>query len=211
MLVVDIRDDSTPTWPDTNYLDVEAVVVLETSSTELSAGWRSAYLDNTRNWLWGLGDAPEALQAIDLNDIPDDGETELIRRPFAAMLALPRGGERDQGVSTQAWVGPGQVAMHPDGRHLFVSNFNDNSISVFDMQVGAYGTLVGEAMDLGENPYAISFTSDGLYAVVACYAGEVTESEGGASGSSVSSTLVILNADPESPDFLRPLSWVVNQ
>lgn len=204
VVVVDIRDDSTPTFVDHNYLQVEAVVVTETSSTGGKTGWRSAVRDPQRDWLWGLGDAPEALQAIDLSDIVDNAGLELIRRPFVAMLPLPRSGDRDQGAETEAWVGPSDAVVHPDGKTLFVANFNDNSLSVFDLSLGPVGTLVGEVANLGENPYAISLTPDGKRAIVACYAGEVDDA-------TVHSTLAVVDTDPESPTYLSTLTHIVNQ
>ncbi|HNH48245.1 MAG TPA: beta-propeller fold lactonase family protein, partial [Myxococcota bacterium] len=204
VVVVDIRDDSTPTFVDQNYLQVESVVIAETSSTGGKTGWRSAVRDPQRDWLWGLGDAPEALQAIDLSDIPDNAGLELVRRPFVAMLALPRSGDRDQGAETEAWVGPSDAVVHPDGKTLFVANFNDNSLSVFDLSLGPVGTLVGEVANLGENPYAITLTPDGKRAIVACYAGEVDDA-------TVHSTLAVVDTDPESPTYLSTLTHIVNQ
>lgn len=209
--VVDIRDDSTETFDDLNYLDLEAAVWVETSTNACSdlttgqcSGLRALMLDPARGWLWGLADEPEAVYAVDLANIPDDASAELVREQVAAMLPLPRSGERDEGVDTESYVGPAQMALHPDGEHLFVTNFNDNSVSVFDLSLGAAGTLVAEARDLGENPYAIRLNDAGTRAYVAFYAGEVE-------GKVTQSTLGVFDADPASADFLQPLTWVVNQ
>lgn len=211
MYVIDVRDDSSGTFEDLNYLDVEAAIWVETSTnacTDLDSGqcsgMRSLLLDETRGWLWGLSDEPEAVYAIDVAAIPDDASPELVREEVLAMLPLPRSGERDEGVNTQAYVGPSQMALHPDGRHLFVTNFNDNSVSVFDLGLGAGGTLIGEARDLGENPYAIRIAADGLRAYVGFYSGEVSEG-------ATSSTIGLLDADPASATFLQPITWIVNK
>lgn len=211
MYVLDVRDDSSGTFEDLNYLDVEAAIWVETSTNACSdldsgqcSGMRALLLDETRGWLWGLSDEPEAVYGIDVAAIPDDASAELVREEVLVMLALPRSGERDEGVDTQAYVGPSQMALHPDGDHLFVTNFNDNSVSVFDLGLGAGGTLIGEARDLGENPYAIRIGADGRRAYVGFYSGEVD-------GGSTSSTLGVLDADPTSATFLQPLTWIVNQ
>lgn len=204
VIVIDVRDDSSGSFVDTNYLDIEAIVVVETGTTSGGSGWRGAMIDTERGWLWGLGDAPEALQAIDLSDIEDNAGFELIRHPFTAMLPLPRAGDRDKGMNTQAWVGPSGVAQHPDGKHLMVANFNANSVSIYDMSLGVSGILVAEATDLCENPYAIEVSPDGLRTVVACYSGEIENA-------ATHSSLVVLDTDPLSPTFSQPLGWVVNQ
>ncbi len=204
VLVIDIRDDSIGTFRDTNYLDLEAIIVVETTSTAGTAGWRAAMVDEARGWLWGLAESPESVQAIPLDAVVDDAAFDLIRRPFAAMLPLPRAGDRDQGVPTQAWVGPGQMALHPDGRHLFVTNFNDNSVSVYDLSLGPVGTLVGEIPEIGENPYSIAISPDGRRAAVAMFSGEVEDA-------STHSTLVWIDVDETSAGWLQPLTWVVNK
>jgi hypothetical protein len=208
--VIDIRDDSDPYVADLNYLDVEAVIVVQTSTGACStlvsgecSGLRSLVYDPVRGWLLGVEDEPEGIYIVDANAIEDDSDAELYPESVLAVLPLPRSGERDRGVDTQSYVGPGQLALHPDGHHVFATNFNDNSVSVYDLEI-AGGTLIAQTQDVGENPYAIRLTRDGTRAYVGNYSGEVEE-EG------VRSTVVVLDADPTSATFLRPLTWVVNR
>ena len=198
--VMDVRDDSTSTWADLNYLGLEAVMTLELSS---SSGVRDLRVNPFTGTLYGLVDEPESLVVIRADDVVDDQGLDDLRERVLGLVPLPRSFERDRGVATQSAVGPGQLAMHPDGRHLFVSNYNANSVSVIDLELGPLGTIVAEARDVGEGPYAISLSPDGTRAVVANYSGEVD--------GHVSSTLVVLDADPASPTFLEPLGWVVNR
>lgn len=202
VFVLDVRDDSTTTFDDLNYLGVESVLALVTS-TGSDSGMRDLITDPARGLLWGIADEPEGIYAIRISDIVDDASTEVLRDRILGILPLPPGLERDEGVDTQANVGPGQLVMHPDGQHLFATNFNDNSVSVYNLAIGPMGTLVGTVDAIGENPYAITISPDGRYAVVANFSGEVT--------TSVSSTLVVIDADPASDRFLDPLTWVVNR
>lgn len=197
---IDVRDDSTATWADLNYLGVEAVLTLALSS---SSGVRDLIVDPNTGTLYGLVDEPEAVAVIRADDVVDDQGLDDLRQRVTGLLPLPRSFERDAGVETQSAVGPGQMVLHPDGKHLFVANFNNNSVSVYDLSLGPIGTLVAETRDLGENPYAITLSPDGTRAVVANYSGEVDQY--------VSSTLVLLDADPTSPTFLDPITWVVNR
>jgi DNA-binding beta-propeller fold protein YncE len=207
--VIDARDDSTPGDPDLNYLDLEAVILVETLTNQISgssgmgSGLRALMVDASRGWLWGVSDEPEALYGLDVGSLPDDDDAEVVREPIGVMHPLPRSGTRDEGVKTQALVGPATLALHPDGHHLFVGNFNNNSVSVFDLSLGPAGALVGDARELGENPYALAFAPDGSRAYVGLYVGEVD-------GRSASSTLVVLDADPGSPTFLQRITTVGN-
>ncbi len=202
VFALDVRDDSTSTWADLNYLGVESVLLVQTS-TASDSGMRDLVVDRSRGWLWGIGDEPEAIFALRTDDIVDDARVDVARDRVIGLMPLPRGLLRDEGVGTQANVGPGQVAMHPNGELMFVTNFNDNSLSVFDLTLGPLGTQVGQVDNIGENPYAVAVSPDGAYAIVANYSGEV---EG-----HVSSTLVVIDADPASPTFLQPLTWIANR
>lgn len=199
---IDVRDDSTTTWTDLNYLGIEAALLVQTS-TGSDSGVRDILVNHEDGTLYALMDEPEAVLVLRADDIVDDAVTDVLRDRLMGLLPLPRSFERDRGVETQSAVGPGQMILHPDGAHLFVTNFNNNSVSVYDLSLGPLGTLVGEVEDIGENPYAIVLSPDGTRAVVGNYSGEV--------GDFVSSTLVILDADPDSPTFLDPITWVVNR
>jgi DNA-binding beta-propeller fold protein YncE len=198
--VLDVRDDSTASWADLNYLGVEAILSLGLNG---ASGARDLVVNPEAGTLYALADEPEAVLVIRADDLVDDQVTDLYYDRILGTLALPRSYERDRGVGTQAAVGPAQMALHPDGQHLFVSNFNDNSVSVFDLTLGPLGTLVAQAEGIGENPYSLVISPDGTRAVVANYSGEVEDY--------VSSTLVVLDADPASDTFAQPITWIVNR
>jgi hypothetical protein len=201
VFVIDIRDDSTADFEDLNYLDLEAVVVMVTS-TGSTSGLRAMQVDPVRGWLWGIADSPEAIYGLDLSDLVDDDVSDVLRENVVTMMPLPRGA--DEGVTTQSNVGPAQLAMHPDGHHMLVTNFNDNSVSAYDLSLGPTGTLVAQTEAVGENPYAIAISPDGTLAAVANYTGEVE-------GEATSSTIALLDADPASPTFLQVKTWLVNK
>ncbi len=211
MMVIDTRDDTDSTLVDLNFLALEAVGAVATTSTigvvgasTGSYGLRGGVYDAARDRMWAVGGGPEALFGVDVSRFEDDDSLERVDELAVSMLPLPRDAARDRGEPTQASLGPGGVTMHPDGRHLFITNFNDNSVTVVDLELGPAGAVIAELSDMDENPYTIAFTPDGTLAVVACYAGEATEIQ-------AASTLVVLDSDPTSPGFGQVLTRVVNQ
>lgn len=205
LYVLDVRDDSDGSFQDLNYLDVEAVVTLDTTSSGSvynGTGFRQTFLDPSRDWLWGVFNAPSSLAAVDLDRIVDDELVDVVNDAVLAYLPLPN--LRDAGVSNYSTVGAAQAAQSPDGRYVFVTNFLDNSVSCYDFAVGTPATLVAQADDVGENPFSIELSPDGRYAVVANYSGEVSDDK-------VNSTLTILDTDPTSASFMQVLTRVVNR
>ena len=102
----------------------------------------------------------------------------------------------------------GAICMVParlvrSGDLLYVSHFNDNSVGVYDLRLGVFGAQVDEIVLVGENPHALSVSPDGRTLVVAAYVGE-------AQGSRRSSTLALVDIDPDSPDYLEVQAWIVN-
>ena len=203
VVVVDIRDDSGGSFQDLNYLNVETLMTASVTFT--GAGIRDMLFDPVHNWLWWLNDAPEAAYAVDLDQVEDDADLETVGSAIVASIPMARGSAGyDAGVDSQASVGPGRMILHPDGHHLFVSNFNSNSVIAYDLALGAPGTLVAEAEAVGENPYELTLSPDGRFLAVGNYSGEVEQQQ-------VNGTVVILDADPASPTFLEPLAWIGNQ
>ncbi len=152
-----------------------------------------------------MNDQPEGIWTIDLSGIEDEAFGHLVVDPSVGWLPAPRGIERDKGPNSQSSVGPAQMVAHPDGRRLLLTNFNANSLTVYDLELGPHGQLVAEVPLLGESPYGITLTPDGNHAVIANFAGEVAES------GLAESTLVIVDVDESSPTYLEVLTWVVNQ
>ena len=206
IIVIDIRDDSDGTFEDLNYLDVEAVLRVDDSALASGqAGFRQVLPVPGTDVLLALDQAPEAVLAIDLSLVPDDAYGDWVDDVVVASLPTARGFEEDDGVDTQSTVGPARMALHPDGRRLLVTNFNANSVGVYDLTLGTAGQQVGEVTSVGENPYALAISPDGLYAVVANYTGEVAES------GETSGTLAVLDLDESSPTYLEVRTWVTNR
>lgn len=203
IVVIDIRDDSWGNFEDRNYLDVEAVLLY--SSAGGGDGFRQVLPVPGTDLLYGVNDSPEAVWMSDISVLRDDGRSDVYYETVVGWLPSPRGRERDNGSDSQMSIGPAQLVLHPDGRRLFVSNFNANSVSVYDLEAGAVGLEIAEITLLGENPYAMALTPDGTRLVVGNYTGEVEPS-----GLS-ESTLVVIDVDEASSTYLEPLTWVVNR
>jgi predicted GH43/DUF377 family glycosyl hydrolase/DNA-binding beta-propeller fold protein YncE len=210
VFVIDIRDDTDldgsehdgVPFRDLNYLDVEALLVAETSSN--LTGFRQIVSVPDRDEIYAIVDAPETIATLDISMVIDDEYPDVINDVFRGWLVAPRGGERDEGETSQSSVGPGQMVAHSDGRHVFLSNFNRNSVTRYDLTLGPYGTLVGETPLVGENPYAMTLSPDERFLVVANYTGEIN-------GVEVSSTIAVLDADPASPTYMEVRTWIANQ
>ena len=199
--VIDVRDDSSGTWDDANYLDVEAFLTTDTASG--GAGFRGMVTSADGSRLYALNDSPEGVFVFDLEQVVDDAYGDAVYDALVGFLPASRGAERDQGSATVTSAGPTGLALLPDGDTLLVTNFNDNSLGVYDLRMGAYGQLVGEVSFLGENPHTVRVTPDGRYAVVACYEGDLDEV-------SVNSTLAVIDVDTTSETWLEVITWIAN-
>ncbi len=200
--VIDVRDDSSGTWDDANYLDIEAFITTDTASG--GAGFRGMVTSADGTLLYALNDSPEGVFVFDLSQVVDDQWGEAVYNAQVGFLPASRGAERDQGSATVVSAGPTGLALLPDGDTLLVTNFNDNSLGVYDLRMGAYGQLVGEVGFLGENPHTVRVTPDGRYAVVACYEGDIDDA-------SVNSTLAVIDVDSTSDTWLEVITWIANQ
>jgi hypothetical protein len=199
--VIDIRDDSQGDFVDRNYLDEEARIVLPTSMG--SAGFRQVLPHPDGEHLLAIGDSPEAVYIIDLTELEDDATSDRIYDIQSDWLALPVGGEDDAGERTRTSMGPGRMVLDDVHNRLFVSNFNANSVTVFDLSV-AGGIQVAEIQSLGENPYAMVLTPDATQLVVANYTGDLLNDVS-------HSTLSIFDVNPESDTQYTLQTQVVNQ
>lgn len=202
IFVIDIRDDSAGDFKDLNYLDLEAVLPVPNAS--LSAGFRQIIADPRADRLLGLQDDPESVVAFDISTLEDNAFVELVNDTAVGFLPLRRGSARDVGAFTLTDIGPSTMVLHPDERRLFVANYNGNSVSVFDLDLGTWGQQVGEVGLVGEGPAGMTLTPDGTHLVVANLAGEITD-EGLAQ-----STLAVIDVDEASPTYLEVRTWVTN-
>jgi predicted GH43/DUF377 family glycosyl hydrolase len=205
IIVIDIRDDSDDRedFVDRNYLDIESIIGIQTSSG--AAGYRQFITQPGSDILYALNDSPEAVWMIDISTVEDNAYSELIQEIQYGYLPATSGDEQEVGADTRMFIGPGQMVLHPDGKRLFVSNFNANSISVYDLTLGPYGKLIAELPHSGENPYAMALSPDSNQLVIANYTGNVSNSN------LSESTLTILDIDTESDSYLQFLTWVMNQ
>jgi len=201
--IIDIRDDSSGTFRDLNYLDVEAIVSIPSGA--IDAGFRKIVADPSGDRLYALQDDPEAIVVVDISGIEDNGGAELVSDVAVGFLPARRGMARDEGVFTLTDVGPSSMVLHPDGYRMFVANYNGNSVSVYDLDIGTWGQQVGEVGMVGEGPSGMVLTPDGKHLVVANLAGEVSN-EGLAQ-----STLAVIDVDETSPTYLEVRTWVTNQ
>jgi predicted GH43/DUF377 family glycosyl hydrolase/DNA-binding beta-propeller fold protein YncE len=204
IIVIDVRDDSTEDFSDLNYLDIEAVMVANTLTDSSGSGYRKVIAPAGSEHLYAINDSPESVFILDTSELVDDAYGDWIYATQIGWLPTPVS-NRDAGVDSQTPIGPAQMAFHPDRDQLLVTNFNANSISAYDLALGPYGTLVREVTLIGENPYAITITPDGLHAVFANYSGEV-DPDG-----LTEASLGILDLDPTSPTYLTVLTWITNR
>ena len=142
--------------------------------------------------------------AFDISTLEDNAFVELVNDTAVGFLPLRRGSARDVGAFTLTDIGPSTMVLHPDERRLFVANYNGNSVSVFDLDLGTWGQQVGEVGLVGEGPAGMTLTPDGTHLVVANLAGEITD-EGLAQ-----STLAVIDVDEASPTYLEVRTWVTN-
>ncbi len=197
LYALDVRDDSRPGTPDALH-DLEGVLVA--TNRPGAVGFRGMALGAEGDRIYAVNDSPESVMILRVSDLVDDAHGDVLRDVVLGALPTPRV-DVDAGIETLATVGPGQVVRNGD--YLYVTNFNANSIGVYDLRLGAYGQMVDEIL-LGENPYAMALHPAGNLLAVANYVGE-------AQGDRVSSTLALLDVDPTSDTFLEVLGWVVNQ
>lgn len=198
--VVDIRDDSDADFVDSNVYGIEAVLVNNVDSGASST--RGIVAPAGERWIYALNSQPDSMLIYDGDAIPDDARTDLYFDAPVGAIALPRGFQADEGVTSQRDVGPAQVVSAGD--LLVVANFNDNSLSFVDKRLGPYGQVTSDLDWVGENPHALSLSPDGTVLAVGNYIGEIYDGH-------VSSSIVLVDMDPTSETYLSVLATLVNQ
>jgi len=203
LTVVDVRDDSTRTFEDTNYRDLEGVVEVDLAFGTVG-GFRDLLVDPIRNQLYLTSIEPDGVAIVDLAPFVDNAEKEITVVTPEGILPLPDRA-RDAGAeSNRTRIGGAGMALAPDGRTLIVTHFRGNGVAMFDLELGAFGEQVAWIPHVGENPHLVEIAPDGRYAVVANYVGEVE-------GNLASSTLAILDIDPLSASYQEVVAWIVNR
>ncbi len=198
--VIDVRDDSTDTWTDANYQDIEALFV---ANTDVGArAFRGMLVSDDGSTLYALNTFPESVMLFDLDAVVDDDRGDVLPDAVIGYLPAGRALERDQGSQSDVSIGPAQLVQVGD--HLIVSNFNLNSLSVYDLRLGVFGAWIDELRLPDENPHALAVSPDGTQLAVANYVGEIVDGR-------ASSSVLIVDIDPGSDTYLQVLARVVNQ
>ncbi len=197
--VIDIRDDSTGTFDDANFMDVEAL--LRVDSGWPFSGFTSAKVVPSRDLLFLTMRNPDGVAVVDLARVSDDADKEVENLTTVAFLPLPDL-LQDQGADTAASVGGAGMAVTADESTLLVTHFRGNGLSAFDLDLGAWGEEIDWVRDVGEAPHVVRISPDGRYAVVANYVGEVFDDN------TASSTLTVIDLDS---DDMEVAAWLVNR
>ena len=94
IFAIDVRDDTDATagFYDRNYLDVEALILLNTSSA--ATGFRQVLTVPGTDRMYALVDAPESVVTIDLTDLVDDEYADVMYDVATGYLPTARGDER---------------------------------------------------------------------------------------------------------------------
>jgi DNA-binding beta-propeller fold protein YncE len=151
------------------------------------------------------GRNPDGIVVTDLTDVVDDDAKEITW--FSPYGVLPMQDMRDDaGAATQAAIGGAGMALSTDNRYLLAAHHRGNGVAIFDLDLGAVGAEVAWLSHVGENPHLIRVSPDGRHAVVANYVGDVASD-----GLATSSTLAIIDLDPDSPTFLEVVTWLANK
>jgi hypothetical protein len=199
LYVVDVRDDGSGSFVDENALDLEEIVRVDSGSS--SAGFRGAALDPDSPLLYVTMREPDGVLVLDTSRLVDDALKTTSDELAVATLPLPDLSD-DAGVLTFASIGGNGIAHALDSL-LLVAHFRGNGLSVFDLSLGAWGEEIAWLPDIGESPHLVRISPDERWAVVANYLGDVNDD-------AVSSTLAIIDLDPESDRFLEVVTWLAN-
>lgn len=211
LLVVDIRDDSGAGFSDGNVNDLEAVV--RYTSTTGARGFRDAVPRPGTDLLYATATEPDGVMVFDLSDVQDDSDKQVYDRSMLWSFPLARAPQasperpvqdEDEGEQTFSRVTGAGMAMSPDGSQLLVTHARGNRLYVYDLSLGAYGEEIRAIEGVGEYPHVVRFSPDGRHAVVANYIGEIGDA-------GVSSTLAVVDLDPNSPTWLQVVTRITNR
>ncbi len=215
---VDIRDDSAGDVEDANFHDIEAA--LFNGAGPARQGFRDALPIPGTDLLYATARSPDQLLVFDVSGLIDDSRKDaLLYTPVASFplqaqntptgttnqFGIAANGSRDEDRGAETWsaIGGAGLALVGDDL-LLVSHFRDNSVTLWDLSLGAYGEPISRVDFVGENPHRIEVSPDQRLAVIANYVGELDEN-------TASSTLAVLDVDRTSPTFGRVRTWIENK
>ncbi len=200
LIAVDVRDDSTSTFDDRNYLDIEAAVRVSTTTGLL--GFQDVAVGPDGK-LYLAATQPDSVLVIDPSNLVDDADDDVIDARVVGVLPMHDATD-DQGETTFAFVGVSGLAFVPAQNLLIATHFRDNSLSIFDLSLGTAGEEIRYVPNVGENPSVVRVSPDGRSAVITNYLGE-------ADGDVADSSLSLLDLSPASPTYLQITTRISNR
>lgn len=214
--VFDLRDDSTDEWTDANVNRIEAAIripqrygivgtrdmVFSPDATELHVLLAPMVFSEAGENELRTG--TEAFLTIDWTLVQDTaGGSLLFDDVVLSYTPLPRGREEDVGYRTDVSVGPSALALSADGSRAYVTNYNDNSMWILNLDAGARGAVIERVQPLDEGPADVVLSPDGRLAYVGNYLGW-------SRGLVAHSTIQVIDVDEASPTFGEVLTTLTN-
>ncbi len=219
LYVIDVWDDTGGDFVDSNVHGIEAIIrvpnhysVIGTRGMAFSEDGQTLYLllaplvridDPTGQRRYGA----EAVLVIDLSRIEDGVEPVIYDDLVVGYAATARGVEEDVGNPTIISGGPTNIVLSPDETLAYVAHYNDNSVHVYRLDLSRDPILVDIIDGMGEEPFDLVLSPDGLTLFVANYVGELE----GPTQNVVHSTLSVIDLDPESPTYHRVVTTLRNR
>ena len=146
----------------------------------------------------------EAFLTIDWTLVEDTADGSLIfDDAVLSFTPLPRGREEDVGYRSDVSVGPSALALSADGSRAYVTNYNDNSMWILNLNAGARGAVIERVQPLDEGPANIALSPDGKLAYIGNYLGWSRDLV-------VHSTIQVVDIDEASPTFGEILTTLTN-
>jgi len=216
LAVLDLRDDSTDEWTDANVNRVEAAIripqrygIVGTRDMKFSPDGTKLHVLLAPMVFSEAGEnelrtGTEAFLTIDWTLVEDTADGSLIfDDAVLSFTPLPRGREEDVGYRSDVSVGPSALALSADGSRAYVTNYNDNSMWILNLNAGARGAVIERVQPLDEGPANIALSPDGKLAYIGNYLGWSRDLV-------VHSTIQVVDIDEASPTFGEILTTLTN-
>lgn len=216
LLVADLRDDSGPSFDDANAFDLEAMIRLPQRAGLVGVRDLAFSPDGSDLWVL-LGPlvapespeddtrrGPEALLRIAWDRVGDEAVSRaLLDDVVETWTPLPRGVEEDLGYATDISGGPTALTLSADGRWAYVPNYNQNSLSIIQLDAGARPVTRRVVQNLDETPYDVALSHGGRVLWVA-------NNFGVARDGAQHSTVQAIDVDPSSATYGTVLTRLSN-